>query len=329
MPRSDGGGGGTTDRTIRDEGGGAAAPRRKRQRGPRHGHTLRGLLDKTTPLTWQQKLELEDLQRRRSRMLASGRSPPRNAAGRTRTADDDGRDFEPPSPYKTTEVSDEAQRRAVMPAAMPATLQRCRCSTCLTHGFPRRECKKLTPTPPLPIHPPPLQQIIEEHEAAGAVSEDGSYDYEGVGDLLSSVIVCDAHSSVLDAAVAHAGEITQTSTSSVSHGSRPAGASAASGGNLVVAGAGASAASAERRPPNQPPRSRTLSFDLVQDLAHVDETTPVSELLQRVRTLQMSCRRLLDRALASEAENGLLRNSASEEATTVGMARVAKRGRVN
>lgn len=85
-------------------GGDVAPPRRKRQRGPRHGHTLRGLQNKTT-LTWQQKLELEDLQRRRSRMLATGHSPPRNAAGRTRTADDDTRDFEPPSPYKTTEVS--------------------------------------------------------------------------------------------------------------------------------------------------------------------------------------------------------------------------------
>ncbi len=46
--------------------------RRKRPRGPRPSHTLRGLLEKTTPLTWQQKLELEELQRKRARMLATG-----------------------------------------------------------------------------------------------------------------------------------------------------------------------------------------------------------------------------------------------------------------
>jgi hypothetical protein len=46
--------------------------RRKRPRGPRPSHTLRGLLEKTTPLTLQQKLELEELQRKRARMLATG-----------------------------------------------------------------------------------------------------------------------------------------------------------------------------------------------------------------------------------------------------------------
>ena len=130
--------------------------------------------------------------------------------------------------------------------------------------------------------------------------------------------------SVLEAAVANAGEITQTSSLRTSRppaaieggssGNNNVGASEANVGATSASGAatgGSSGVVGER--PSSRPRSRTRSFDFVLDLSHVDETTPLTELLHRVRTLQASCRRLLERALAAEAENVLLRSTLSED----------------
>lgn len=147
------------------------------------------------------------------------------------------------------------------------------------------------------IQSPPFTTFLSQvadHDAAGAESDNSSYEYEGVSDLLSGVIPGDARS-LLEAAVANAGEIQQTkpaSSTSVMDTSRSA---------------AASATAAERAPCRV--RSRTNSFDFLSELSlNVDETTPVPELLQRVHNLQASCRRLLERALAAEAEAALLRS---------------------
>jgi hypothetical protein len=76
----------------------APAPHQRRKRGKRKCHTIRGLLERDpSTLTWQQKLELEDLQRKRAH-LSSGGAPGKRA----RTGDDDGE--APPTPNHTTAV---------------------------------------------------------------------------------------------------------------------------------------------------------------------------------------------------------------------------------
>ena len=137
---------------------------------------------------------------------------------------------------------------------------------------------------------PVFSAQVTDHDAAEAES-DNSYEYEGISDLLSGVIPGDARS-LLEAAVANAGEIQQT---------KPASSSAVD----TYRSSAASATAAERAPS----RARTNSFDFLSELSlNVDETTPVPELLQRLRNLQASCRRLMERALAAEAEAALLRS---------------------
>ena len=73
-------------------------PHQRRKRGKRKSHTIRGLLERDpSTLTWQQKLELEDLQRKRAHLSSGGGS-----GKRARVGDDDGE--APPTPNHTTAV---------------------------------------------------------------------------------------------------------------------------------------------------------------------------------------------------------------------------------
>lgn len=88
----------------------APAPHQRRKRGKRKSHTIRGLLERDpSTLTWQQKLELEDLQRKRAH-LSSGGAPGKRA----RTGDDGGE--APPTPNHTTAVRSAAPATALVRA---------------------------------------------------------------------------------------------------------------------------------------------------------------------------------------------------------------------